>query len=530
MDRGRVVIQVRLRRSAPRVRFRRRPPEDDRSPDRRREGLLDTHVFLGRSLADARLSQRAREVIEDGANEIMFSPASAMRSPEGSAADSAAGEVNRTHFVSTALDRLGFEPLPVSVRHAVRAAALPHHHADPWDRLLVAQAGDEGMPADHGRCDARPLRSRRAVVNPSTTPSAATAPGKRTSRAAPRPKAKAKPKRRKLDPVKVWANTLRRYRPGLPQYVLGPARRALRRAGLGAAARPDERADPHDPHPEHRRHERRGAFEASARRTREADRPRSTSRASAGAARGCRRASRPTGGRSRTRQMLELIDVIRPGGSANQKAPRLQATLRRIREERGDYSLEFLGDMPALEARDWLTPIAGIGKKTASIVLLFCFGTPLMPVDRHVERVSRRIGLLPKKAHRRPGPRLRISACSSPTDVRRARAAHPSRPRDLPRPTTRARALSHRATGAGSWTPRRPDPGAASEAPHVRSARPCRRPPRRGPRRLARHGQRARPDGIRRTSSTTCPPTRSRAVTRTPRRSSPASTPRRTAA
>jgi endonuclease III len=94
----------------------------------------------------------------------------------------------------------------------------------------------------------------------------------------------------------------------------------------------------------------------------------------------------------------ELIDVIRPGGLGPQKAPRIQATLRYIREQRGDYSLVFLGDLPALEARDWLTAIGGIGKKTASIVLLFCFGTPLMPVDRHVERVSKRIGLLPPKA------------------------------------------------------------------------------------------------------------------------------------
>ena len=86
--------------------------------------------------------------------------------------------------------------------------------------------------------------------------------------------------------------------------------------------------------------------------------------------------------------LAELTDVIRPGGLANQKAPRLQAALRRIREERGDYSLEFLGDMSALEARDWLTRIDGIGKKTASVLLLFCFGLPLMPVDRHVERVS----------------------------------------------------------------------------------------------------------------------------------------------
>jgi endonuclease-3 len=93
----------------------------------------------------------------------------------------------------------------------------------------------------------------------------------------------------------------------------------------------------------------------------------------------------------------ELVDTIRPGGLANQKAPRLQATLRRIREERGDYSLEFLGDMTARDARDWLTSIDGIGKKTASVLLLFSFGLPLMPVDRHVERVALRVGLVGPK-------------------------------------------------------------------------------------------------------------------------------------
>jgi len=94
----------------------------------------------------------------------------------------------------------------------------------------------------------------------------------------------------------------------------------------------------------------------------------------------------------------ELIGAIRPGGLAPQKAPRIQAALRTIRETRGSYSLEFLVEMPALEAREWLTRIDGIGKKTASVLLLFCFGTPLMPVDRHVERVSHRIGLIPPKA------------------------------------------------------------------------------------------------------------------------------------
>jgi endonuclease-3 len=94
----------------------------------------------------------------------------------------------------------------------------------------------------------------------------------------------------------------------------------------------------------------------------------------------------------------ELVDAIRSGGLAQQKAPRIQAALRLIRAERGDHSLEFLGEMPALEARNWLTRIDGVGRKTASVLLLFSFGTPLMPVDRHVERVGWRVGLIPPRA------------------------------------------------------------------------------------------------------------------------------------
>ena len=93
-----------------------------------------------------------------------------------------------------------------------------------------------------------------------------------------------------------------------------------------------------------------------------------------------------------------LIEAIRPGGLAVSKSPRIQNALRLIREERGDHSLEFLAGMAPLEARDWLTRIDGIGKKTASVLLMFSFGMPLVPVDRHVERVARRVGLIPPKA------------------------------------------------------------------------------------------------------------------------------------
>lgn len=93
----------------------------------------------------------------------------------------------------------------------------------------------------------------------------------------------------------------------------------------------------------------------------------------------------------------ELVEVIRPGGLPNQKAKGILATLRIIRERRGDHSLEFLAEMPALEARDWLTSIPGIGKKTASVLLAFSFDLPVMAVDRHVDRVAHRVGLLPRK-------------------------------------------------------------------------------------------------------------------------------------
>ena len=94
----------------------------------------------------------------------------------------------------------------------------------------------------------------------------------------------------------------------------------------------------------------------------------------------------------------ELIEVIRTGGLPVAKAKGIQAALRFIRAERGDHDLEFLGGLPGREARDWLVRIPGIGKKTASVMLLMCFDLPLVPVDRHIERIARRVGLVPKKA------------------------------------------------------------------------------------------------------------------------------------
>lgn len=89
----------------------------------------------------------------------------------------------------------------------------------------------------------------------------------------------------------------------------------------------------------------------------------------------------------------ELAETIRSGGLAQQKAPRIQKALRRILEERGEFNIDFLADLPVEEAMRWLTSFDGIGHKTASIVLLFCFNKPAFPVDTHIGRVTRRLGL-----------------------------------------------------------------------------------------------------------------------------------------
>ncbi|MBM4461194.1 MAG: endonuclease III [Chloroflexi bacterium] len=89
----------------------------------------------------------------------------------------------------------------------------------------------------------------------------------------------------------------------------------------------------------------------------------------------------------------ELVETIRSGGMARQKAPRIQAALQRILAERDAFGIDFLADLPVDEAMRWLTSFDGIGHKTASIVLLFCFNKPAFPVDTHVGRVTRRLGL-----------------------------------------------------------------------------------------------------------------------------------------
>jgi len=89
-----------------------------------------------------------------------------------------------------------------------------------------------------------------------------------------------------------------------------------------------------------------------------------------------------------------IATAIRQAGLSNRKAPRIKAILERIHAECGDLSLDFLGAMPAAEAAEYLRRFPGVGPKTAACVLLFACRKPVLPVDTHVHRVSRRLGLI----------------------------------------------------------------------------------------------------------------------------------------
>jgi endonuclease-3 len=91
----------------------------------------------------------------------------------------------------------------------------------------------------------------------------------------------------------------------------------------------------------------------------------------------------------------DVIKAIKPAGLSNQKGPRIQEVLRRIYDERGELSIDFLRDLPIDEAKAWLTQFHGVGPKTAAIVLCFAFNRSAFPVDTHIHRVGQRIGFLP---------------------------------------------------------------------------------------------------------------------------------------
>jgi PIN domain nuclease of toxin-antitoxin system len=106
--------------------------------------LLDTHVLLWAATAPDRLSAEARDAIEAGENEAFVSAVTAWEV----AIKQSLGKLDLARpaeaWLPEVMRRTGFEPAAIELGAALRVRALPWHHRDPFDRLLVAQVLEGG--------------------------------------------------------------------------------------------------------------------------------------------------------------------------------------------------------------------------------------------------------------------------------------------------------------------------------------------------------------------------------------------------
>jgi endonuclease-3 len=92
-----------------------------------------------------------------------------------------------------------------------------------------------------------------------------------------------------------------------------------------------------------------------------------------------------------------IAATIKAGGLANQKAGVIKSLLRQIKEQHGTLDLSFLHDMTPAEAVQYLAQFRGIGPKTVACTLLFACRKDVFPLDTHIFRVLRRVGLIPER-------------------------------------------------------------------------------------------------------------------------------------
>lgn len=105
--------------------------------------LLDTHVCVWSAIRPTNLSSSAAEALRDPHNEIFVSAVSAYEIEYKRARD-ALLQLLPTE-IDDAVRLQGLAWLPITSQHCTIAARLPQHHRDPWDRILVAQAMQEGL-------------------------------------------------------------------------------------------------------------------------------------------------------------------------------------------------------------------------------------------------------------------------------------------------------------------------------------------------------------------------------------------------
>ena len=106
----------------------------------------------------------------------------------------------------------------------------------------------------------------------------------------------------------------------------------------------------------------------------------------------------PTWEEVRAADVRDIGDAIRVGGLANLKAERIKGVLGWLEKTHGALNLDFIRDQEPDEVIRILGALKGVGIKTISVVLLFACGKEIFPVDTHIHRISRRLGLAPQNA------------------------------------------------------------------------------------------------------------------------------------
>jgi endonuclease-3 len=105
----------------------------------------------------------------------------------------------------------------------------------------------------------------------------------------------------------------------------------------------------------------------------------------------------PDWGAVRRARPTSIAAAIRSGGLANVKSVVIKNILNEILARRGNLDLSFLKTVPVEEARQFLSSLKGVGPKTSACVLLFSCQKQVFPMDTHIFRILRRLGLLPEK-------------------------------------------------------------------------------------------------------------------------------------
>ncbi|MCA9928028.1 MAG: type II toxin-antitoxin system VapC family toxin [Anaerolineales bacterium] len=110
------------------------------------KALLDTHTFLWWITDDGRLSKRVRDILSNGRNTIYFSAASGWEIAIKARLNKLTLPTDIANFVGEHLTKNAFEILPIQLHHTLHVYALPAHHRDPFDHILIAQGQLENLP------------------------------------------------------------------------------------------------------------------------------------------------------------------------------------------------------------------------------------------------------------------------------------------------------------------------------------------------------------------------------------------------